>query len=238
MPPPTPSLIIFDFDGTLFNTHTSIQQTITLTFRSLLKSHPLPNESAIKSQIGSGAGLADTFRSLYPTPETFTPEIEELWIAKYRELYAAHGQGLIEAYPGARELLENLVRKGGVVVAIISNKGVEAVQTALKNNELDGYFTPGLIIGDKTPGAKRKPDPAAFRDVLVPRLREVGVEISGDGEGVVVVGDTVADIEFARNIGARSCWCRFGYGDRVQCEGLGPDLVVDGLGEVGRVLEE
>ncbi|KAL4785010.1 HAD-like domain-containing protein [Aspergillus varians] len=226
-----PTLIIFDFDGTLFNTHISIAETIKETFTALLPSHT-PTASSIQSQISSGVGLTDAFRALHPTGETLTPEEAESWISTYRTIYASTGQALITAYPGAQALLQHL-KERGIPVAIISNKGVAAVQTALANNGLDGYIPENLIIGDKTPGAVRKPDPASFRDVLVPRLREMGVE---SGERVVVVGDTVADIQFAGNIGGRCCWCRFGYGDREVCEGLRPEWVVDGLGEVVGVL--
>ncbi|KAL3458298.1 HAD-like domain-containing protein [Aspergillus heterothallicus] len=234
---PPPSLLIFDFDGTLFNTHASIKETIQLTFRTLLPDSPSPADSDIEAQIASGVGLADTFRSLHPTAQSsphLPPAEFENWVSKYRELYAKHGQNLVAAYPGAKLLLES-VREKGIPMSIISNKGVEAVKTALANNGLEGFIPVEFIIGDKTPGAKRKPDVGSFVDVLVPRLKEKGVNV--EQAGVIVVGDTVADIGFARNLGCRVCWCRYGYGEREQCEGLTPDWVVDGLGEVVEILE-
>ncbi|KAE8316251.1 HAD-like domain-containing protein [Aspergillus transmontanensis] len=223
------TLAIFDFDGTLFDTHESISQTIKLTFDALLPTHT-PPQPEIHRLIASGAGLSDTFRALHPDPATFTAQ-ENQWIDKYRALYATHGQLLIKAFPGAQELLTEL-KAHSVPIAIVSNKGVAAVKTALERNGLAGYVPEELIIGDKTPGAQRKPDPASFVDVLVPVLGEkFGTKVVAD-EGVLVVGDTVADIQFARNIGGRVCWCRYGYGDREACEGLGPDYVVDSLGDV------
>ncbi|CAI7624578.1 unnamed protein product [Penicillium glandicola] len=223
------SLAIFDFDGTLFDTHESISQTIKLTFDDLLPSHT-PPQSEIHRLIASGAGLADTFKALHPSPVEFTLITENEWIEKYRALYAIHGQLLIKAFPGAKDLLTKL-NPHKIPIAIVSNKGVAAVKTALERNGLDGYVPDDLIIGDKTPGAKRKPDPASFVDVLVPVLRErYGVEV--DSGRVLVVGDTVADVQFARNIKSRVCWCRYGYGDREACQVLKPDFVVDSLGEV------
>ncbi|KAB8071748.1 HAD-like domain-containing protein [Aspergillus leporis] len=231
-----PTLTIFDFDGTLFDTHASITHTIKQTFTTLLPTQT-PPEPEIHRLIASGASLPDTFRALHPNPETFT---EETWITTYRTLYATHGQTLIQAFPGAEELLTTLnARK--IPVAIVSNKGVEAVKTALERNGLGGLVPENLIIGDKTPGAVRKPDPASFGKVLVPVLRErygwVGGGEAGDGDGVLVVGDTVADVLFARNIGAKVVWCRFGYGEREVCEGLGPDFVVDSLGGVKGIVD-
>jgi len=53
-----------------------------------------------------------------------------------------------------------------------------------------------------------------------------------DPKEVLVVGGTVADIRFERNIGAMACWVRFGYGDKEECEKLGPELAVENLEEV------
>jgi len=70
MPPPItlsnpPSLVIFDFDGTLFDTHASIAHCIAQTF-SVMAPLPLPQPSpeAIMATISTGAGLEDTFRLL------------------------------------------------------------------------------------------------------------------------------------------------------------------------------
>ncbi|CAG8271657.1 hypothetical protein PENNAL_c0052G01101 [Penicillium nalgiovense] len=223
------SLAIFDFDGTLFDTHESISQTIKLTFETLLPTHT-PPQSKIHRLIASGAGLADTFKALHPSSE-FTPTAENEWIEKYRALYATHGQLLIKAFPGAKDLLTEL-NSHKIPIAIVSNKGVAAVKTALERNGLEGYVPEDLIIGDKTPRAKRKPDPASFVDVLIPVLREKYGMDEIDSGRVLVVGDTVADVQFARNIKSRVCWCRYGYGDQRACEELKPDFVVDSLGEV------
>lgn len=224
------SLAIFDFDGTLFDTHESISQTIKLTFVSLLPTHA-PPQSEIHRLISSGAGLADTFQALHPNPSEFTSAVENEWIEKYRTLYATHGQLLIKAFLGAKELLAEL-NTHKIPIAIVSNKGVAAVKTALERNGLESFVPEDLIIGDKTPGAKRKPDPASFVDVLVPVLRERYGLRDVDPKSVLVIGDTVADLQFAKNIGSKVCWCRYGYGDREACQNAGPDFIVDGLEEV------
>lgn len=224
------SLVIFDFDGTLFDTHESISQTIKLTFDALLPDR-VPPQDSIHRLIASGAGLADTFQALHPDPAAFTPAVETQWIDQYRALYATHGQTLIKAFPGAQALLAALTSRQ-IPIAIVSNKGVAAVKTALERNGLAGAVPDDLIIGDKTPGAKRKPDPASFVDVLLPVLRENYGLNAVDPTSVLVVGDTLADVQFARNVGSKVCWCQFGYGDPATCLVAGPDFVVDSLAEV------
>jgi phosphoglycolate phosphatase len=227
------SLAIFDFDGTLFDTEDSISKTIKLTFDALLPNHA-PPQSEIDRMIASGAGLTETFATLHPSQE-FTPTVEEEWIGQYRALYAVHGQALIKAFPGAKELLTELTALK-IPIAIVSNKGVAAVKTALERNGLEGYVPDDLIIGDKTPGAKRKPDPSSFTEVLVPILRErYGVQV--EAKNVLVIGDTMADIQFARRIESRVCWCRYGYGDREACQAEGADFVVDSLRDVAGIVK-
>lgn len=230
------SLAIFDFDGTLFDTHESISQTVKLTFDALLPTQA-PPQSEIHRLISSGAGLADTIQALHPLPSEFTSTVEKEWIERYRALYATEGQLLVKAFPGAKNLLAEL-NAHKVPVAIVSNKGVAAVKTALERNGLEGFVPEDLIIGDKTPGAKRKPDPASFVDVLVPFLRERYGLVNIDPASVLVVGDTVADVQFAKNIGSKVCWCRYGYGDPEACQQAGPDFVVDSLGEVVGIIKK
>ncbi|KAI2788081.1 hypothetical protein POX_f08467 [Penicillium oxalicum] len=222
------TLAIFDFDGTLFDTHESISHTIQLTFEALLPALAPPSPAEVQRLIASGAGLSDTFSALHPSPSEFTASVENQWIEKYRDLYATHGQLLIKTFPGAKDLLEAL-NEAAVPVAIVSNKGVTAVKTALERNGLVGLVPENLIVGDKTPRAKRKPDPASYVDVLVPQLRTHHGWNDIDPAQVLVVGDTVADIEFARNIGSKVCWCRYGYGDQGICEAAKPDFMVDSL---------
>ncbi|KFY02242.1 hypothetical protein O988_02281 [Pseudogymnoascus sp. VKM F-3808] len=228
------NLVIFDFDGTLFDTHQSIEHTIKLTFETLLPNY-VPPQDEIHRLIACGAGLSDTFRYLHPDMTTFNSS-EEQWITTYRELYSTHGQDLIKAFPGAKQLLEHL-KTHDIPISIVSNKGVVAVKTALDRNGLGGYVPEGLIVGDKTPGAERKPHPVSFTSVLVPKLRELGKwRDEADASEVLVVGDTVADIQFAKNIGCRACWCRYGYGDQEACQALNPDFVIDSLADVGGIL--
>ncbi|KAI8308320.1 pyrophosphatase ppaX [Colletotrichum sp. SAR11_59] len=131
----TTSLVIFDFDGALFDTHTSVEETIKLTFASFLPSTPPPAPADIRSLISSGAGLADTFRALHPSPAALD---QDRWVAEYRRLYAQeHSQSFIRAFPGADQVL-SILRRRKIPVAVISNKGVQAVRAALRNNGLDG----------------------------------------------------------------------------------------------------
>ncbi|RAK98552.1 NAD(P)-binding protein [Aspergillus ibericus CBS 121593] len=197
-------LVIFDFDGTIFDTYEAIQHSIQLTFQQLLPAHPVPQPRDIRPLVSTGAPPGDTFRSLHPDPLAFD---EAAWVTTYRELYAIHGQSRTRPYPAARQVLEALhARK--VPIAIISNKSVVAVKAALEKTDLLQYFPDSLILGHGLAGVQRKPDPSSFTEVLWPNLQTLGTEGGVDAGRVLMVGDTLTDIHYAKNIGAQSCWCR------------------------------
>ncbi|KAF7590082.1 hypothetical protein BBP40_003284 [Aspergillus hancockii] len=228
-------LVIFDFDGTLFDSYSSVVDSITRTFAALLPSHT-PPVAQIEHIISTGGSAYDVFRALHPNPSCLDTETQETWVKTYRAIYDKYGQDLVKPYPGAKELLQ-LLNEKKVTTAIVSNKGVGAIRIALERNGFSGLIPDDLVVGDNTPGAGKKPDPASFVDVIVPRLKEInGSGFCLDGRSVLMVGDTVADINFAKRINARACWCRYGQGRKEECEGLKPDAIVDSLEEVAGVL--
>ncbi|KAL6236389.1 hypothetical protein BDW75DRAFT_114692 [Aspergillus navahoensis] len=231
-----PKLVVFDFDGTLFDSLSAITTSVQLTFNALLPSHT-PPPSDLHRLISIGAPPEITFKALQPQlPKSANEAInfdEETWVRTYRQIYSVHGHPLTKPYPGAKEVLLSL-RDRGIQLAIISNKAVAAVKSALESHGLGGIIDEELIIGEPMfAGGKRKPHPEGFTEVLLPRLRRVyGTAEYGDRE-VLMVGDTITDILFARNIGAKVCWCRFGQGNREECEKESPEF---GVGELIDVL--
>lgn len=229
-----PDLVIFDFDGTLFDTHQAIAHSITKTFETLLPEHS-PTQAEVQRLIGSGMGLQDALNTLHPAPGSFN---EDEWTSTYRRIYNDEGQLLVNPFDGAQTLLE-LLKSRDIPTAIVSNKGVAAVATALRNHNLSDYIPEAFIVGDKTRGATRKPDTGSYVNVLVPALQGRGLATSTDRLKVLVIGDTEADLRFASNItGAKSVWCRFGYGNQESCEKLQPDIIVDSLSQVEQLVDE
>lgn len=215
-----PRLIIFDLDGTLFDTHESIAHCISLTFSAL--SRPIPAIDAIRSTIASGAGLEDSFRMLSAfdgNSNTADAPNSKIWIDTYRSIYATEGLPLITPFPHAKSILEWL-KKEGIVSVVISNKGVKTVEALLEKDQMADLVD--LVLGDM-PDIPRKPDPDSYVRFVAPKYE--GLE----PKDVMMVGDTTADIQFAKNIGAMSCWARYGYGVKEHCELLAPDVIIDDL---------
>ncbi|WP_334419151.1 MULTISPECIES: HAD family hydrolase [unclassified Bradyrhizobium] len=139
---------------------------------------------------------------------------------------AIRGRSRTQLFPYAHAALK-AISAAGIGIVVVSNKGEKAIQIALEQFRISSFVS--LLVCDR-PGAKMKPDPACFTEIIQPAL---GFVAPAD---TIVIGDTVADIQFARNIGARSCWASYGYGDPVQCRALAPDHIVSSLNELVPIL--
>jgi phosphoglycolate phosphatase len=217
-------LAIFDFDGTLCATHDAIVHCIGLSFEHHGRRAPSPLQ--INETISRGIGLADTFRAFDATVFDDNDALDS-WVRIYREYYNSdQGRSRIRLFPCAHAALE-AISAAGIGIVVVSNKGEKAIQIALEQFRISSFVS--LLVCDR-PGAKMKPDPACFTEIIQPALGLVAPAHT------IVIGDTVADIQFARNIGARSCWASYGYGDPVQCRALAPDHIVSSLNELVPIL--
>ena len=206
-------LVLIDFDGTLCATQDAIAHCVKATL--LEETGAAPCDASVLEVISSGVGLEDTFRTL--VKRTLDAESVSRLIKTYRARYDVEGDPRTTIFPGWRDVLSSLSRLG-VAAVVVSNKGIKSVQNAM--NQFGIANQVALVIGD-TPGISRKPDPAIFHAVIQPRYPEV------NRGRILVVGDTDADIRFARNIQAASCWASYGYGRREACSALKPDYTIE-----------
>jgi len=216
LPSPAFKVVIFDYDGTLFDTRPAIMHCIARTFEECGRA--VPGANAVALSVQTGATLADTLLLLDAGLPRQDAELEEL-VATYRKLYRRHGARLARPFPGVTETLERL-QHHGMTCAIVSNKGIEAIRMSLDEAGLEPLVD--FVLGDE-PGVPRKPDPAVMTDVILPRY--AGTR----REEILTVGDTELDILFARRAGMSSCWASYGYGDLEKCRNLAPDYEISGI---------
>jgi len=214
-------LVIFDFDGTLFATHEAIIHSIIKTFEVYKK--PIPSRDSIYQTITKGIALDETFKLLdinYDHKEA--KNFSQKYIATYRAVYKKEGESKARPFANAKETLEYIHEKG-IPIVVISNKGIDAINYALKKYELKTFIT--LAIGD-TPEMKKKPDPMVFNKIIQPQFKDI------QPEEILVIGDTVADLLFAKNIGAHGCWATYGYGAEEECQNFKSTYRIKTLQEV------
>ncbi len=207
---------LLDYDGTLAATRPSVVACLRHTLADTGATAP---EELMNAVIASGVSLEATFARLVPG---LAPADIAACVVRYRERYADIDREMSVPYDGVCETIDRLHEDGRGIV-VLSNKGRAALEAALaKFDILDK--TSAVLAAD--PGVPLKPDPQAFHGRVRPLFE--GTALSD----FVMVGDTEADIAFARAAGIASCWTRYGYGDPDRCLSMNPDFVVDALADL------
>lgn len=231
-------LVIFDFDGTVFATHEAIIYCINKTFEKYKKQ--IPSRDAIYKTITMGIGLDETFKILNNnlvnyegavTGDEFRSDDASLiqkWVETYREFYRKEGEEKSCPFNQAKEILEG-IHSSGKIIIVISNKGSEAINSALAKFDLKQFIT--LVVGD-TKGIKKKPDSMIFDKIIKPAFDEINTN------EILVVGDTSADLLFAKNIGADSCWATYGYGLTEECMKINPTYNISNFADINSIVIE
>ena len=199
--------VIFDLDGTLIDSY----QAIYLSFKYAYENMglpPLPYE-AVKKVVGRG--LNQTFRELLG--EERVPQAISLFRKKYEEVFRAHTHLL----PDAREVVETLHRRE-VHMAVATNKLGRFSRTIFEHFGMEKYF--GVIVGDGDV-SENKPNP----EMLYYAMRQIGVQ----KEDAVFVGDSVIDIQTAKNAGLKIFSVPTGNTTREDLEKAQPTVLLDRL---------
>jgi len=182
-------LIVFDWDGTLFDSAAVIAECIQLAAHEMAL--PVPDRETASHVIG--LGLNDSLRHAMPS---LLPERYAEFLALYRRHFQEREDGL-SLFAGVDVLLEEL-RQRGHLLAIATGKPRRGLQRALQASGLGPLFAASRC-GDET---RSKPDPA----MLVELMRELAV----DRRDLLMIGDTSHDLGMARSAGVDAV--AVGYG--------------------------
>lgn len=202
------SLCIFDLDGTLIDSRLDLANSVNAMLAEA--GRPPLEHPVIFSYVGNGAPVL--------VRKALGPEASEDQVAHslkyFIDYYRDHAMDDTTLYPGVRDALDRL-HAGGVQLAILTNKPVRISESIMNALEL----TPMLfrVYGGNSFDQK-KPNPIGI-DTL---RREAGI----DAHQTWMVGDSIVDMQTARNAGVYSCGVTYG----LQPETLGvcpPDLLVD-----------
>jgi phosphoglycolate phosphatase len=206
-------VVVFDYDGTLFDTRPAIIHSIQRVFAET--GRPLPEIEAIAATVKTGIPLHDTLTALEQRLGSDQIALEEL-VGAYRKIYLAEAAPFLKPYLGVYQTLQKL-HAGGTKNLIVSNKGIAAIHKSLNESGLSSLVD--MVFGDE-PNLPKKPDPAILTKHIFPHY--AGLQ----KDQMLVVGDTETDIRFAKAAGVASCWASYGYGDPDRCGELGPDHVI------------
>lgn len=189
--------VIFDLDGTLIDSKKDLVLSVNATLRQI--GRPELPEDVVASYVGSGAPVLIR-RAL--GGEASEMELQHA-LTFFLDYYERHKLDFTRAYPGVREMLEQLRE---VPMAVLTNKPANMSVRILEGLGLKQFFRV-TYGGDSF--ATKKPDPLGANTIL----EEFGLSSAE----AVLVGDSEVDVQTARNAGMISAIVNFGFGvhDRV-----------------------
>ncbi|GAA5631241.1 uncharacterized protein Rv2232 [Acinetobacter calcoaceticus] len=170
-------LIIFDWDGTLFD---SVGQIVaSLQYAAQQFEQPLTDEAA-KSIIG--LGLPEVMQILFPQ----VPHLHQELLQCYADHYVANSKADVW-FNGVAELLMDL-KQQGLKLAVATGKSRKGLDRVLAQTNSHALFD----ITRAASETKSKPDPLMLQEILT----EMDVAV----ERAIMVGDTSYDLEMAQNL--------------------------------------
>ncbi|HYD98420.1 MAG TPA: HAD-IA family hydrolase [Alphaproteobacteria bacterium] len=215
-------LALFDCDGTLVDSQHSIVACMGSAFAA--EGLAPPDPAAVRRIVG--LPLVGAIAALHPAGE---PALHERIADHYRDAFTdnrSKPEYHEPLYPGCREALAALA-EAGVLLGIATGKGSRGLRAILELHGLTPLFAT-LQTSDLAPG---KPAP----DMVLRALAATGVE----REHAVVIGDTVFDVQMARNAKVPALGVAWGYHEPAELAEAGAVAVLTEYGAVpGAVLRQ
>ena len=199
-------LIVFDWDGTLFDSTAFIARCIQDACRDLRLA--VPSNERASHVIGLGLVDALTYAAPDLAPERY-PELGR----RYRHHYLARQHELV-LFPGTHAMLQALKARHHLL-AVATGKSRAGLDDALAGTDLGALFD-ATRTADETAS---KPDPR----MLIELMRELGVPPAR----TLMIGDTTHDLQLAANAGIASIGVGYGAHPVAALGALGPLAIVD-----------
>lgn len=185
-------LIVFDWDGTLFDSTAVIVRAIQLACEDMGLPVPARQDAAYVI----GLGLHDALAHVAPS---LPPDQVQAMGQRYRHHYFRH-QDDLSLFEGTVELLHALKERHHWL-AVATGKSRQGLNEALGHVELRGMFD-STRTADETAS---KPHPLMLQQLMA----EFGV----DPERTLMIGDTTHDLQLAANAGTHAVAVSYGAHD-------------------------
>jgi phosphoglycolate phosphatase len=212
-------LLVFDLDGTLIDSAQDLCNSVNAALGQFNRG-PMP-DPAIAGFVGNGAPMLMR-RSMADglAPEQVDENLLSEAYAFFLQYYREHKLDFTYAYDGVVEALAALKELHDAAgtprtMAVLTNKPVRPARGICEGLGMADYFL-HIYGGDSFP--VKKPDPFGLRSLM----EEAGAK----PEETVMIGDSQVDVATARNAGAWSIGCAFGFGVPTLMDHK-PDVLVD-----------
>ena len=197
---------LFDLDGTLIDTAPDLNRGLNHSLK--LAQLPEVPESLTRHWIGHGAKVMVEQALAYHQVANAADLVEPMF-NDFLEYYAVHNAELSQPYPTVIETLDTLSNQGKVL-CVVTNKLESFSRSILESLNINHFFAE-LIGGDTAD--KPKPDPAPI-DLCLER-------INVQRDQALFVGDSITDVNAARNANMTGVCMRDGYNHGTPAMGAG-----------------
>ena len=209
-----PEIVIFDLDGTILNTIEDLAHACNYALRQV--GLPEIEMNVYPRLVGNGVNRLIERAIKYVAPQSEV-SVEQMR-PRFIDHYNCHNTDYTRPYEGVPEMLADL-HKQGFQLAVASNKYQEGVDRIVP------YFYPNVFeqaLGEHE-GCPRKPEPQIIREIA-------------KGRRAIMVGDSVVDIETAKNAGIAVIACTWGFETRDNIVAANPDYIADKPGDILTIL--
>ena len=220
-------LVLFDIDGTILRSNGAGRRAMIAALREIFGGTGPENHSY------DGKTDPQIVREVMRIEGHRDAHIDERMDA-LMTLYLTHlGRELVEAntvvYPGIRELLDALEARDDTVLGLLTGNLREGAHAKLRAAGLDpARFRIGAFGSDH----EHRPElPALARERA---QAELGIDL--EGEHLVIIGDTPADIECGRALGVRAIGVATGSYSVEELLRHAPHAVFETLADTERVV--
>jgi phosphoglycolate phosphatase len=216
---------LFDIDGTLLNSggagQAAMEAALEVAFGVTAPTEGIAvagrTDRAITADLMLFHGIAETDENRARFTQTYLSHLPQVLAAS---------DGLV--LPGVRELLAELSQQANGVMGLLTGNFRRGAEAKLTHYELLHYFQCGGF-GDH----HHHRDDVARAALADFRQQFKDTELTS----LIVIGDTPADVQCGRAIGARVIAVATGIVSREQLAATDPDYLFDDFSDAGRVLE-
>lgn len=209
--------IIFDLDGTLTDNTLGIGNSLKYTLEQMQIDGY--SDEILEQLIGPP--LQWGFKNVFGMNERNT----ELAVGYFREYYAEKGLVENEPYPGIQEMLEELNNLGAKMY-IATAKYEKFAQKIMEHFEFDKYII--QLKGADYSGKK------ATKSTIITNVLETQQLVPSTQ--IVMVGDTVYDIEGGKENGISTIAVNYGFGKTADLQKAEPDFFAESVDKLFEIL--
>jgi len=200
--------IIFDLDGTLVDSLRDITAALNSALAEV--NRPLADREQVRRWVGDG--LRTLCRRAWP-------DADDRALARLLEAAERHYRRTCvqttRPYPNILKMLDLLMDRGGRL-AVLSNKPHELTMEVLERLSMARFF---MEIRGAGAEEHRKPSPT----IALHLASRMGARPAQ----VFFVGDSLVDIQTARNASMRAVAVTWGFRPREELAAAGPDALID-----------